>query len=70
VFGIGISTAALTHTEFIIFGALIVRFLIVEPHGLARLWSVGIAETANLAFPASSVHGFALVWFFKRRRRV
>ena len=24
-----------------IFGALIVFFLIVEPHGLARLWSIG-----------------------------
>ena len=33
------STALASHLEFMIFGALIVFFLIVEPHGLARLWS-------------------------------
>src|SRR5690606_34212748 len=36
-----ITTTAATHAEFIIFGMLIVWFLIVEPHGLARLWSTG-----------------------------
>src|SRR6478752_1956734 len=35
--GINISTAGLSHAEAMIFGALIVWFLIVEPHGLARL---------------------------------
>jgi ABC-type branched-subunit amino acid transport system permease subunit len=39
VVGVAISTAAIAHTELMIFGALIVFFLIVEPHGLARLWS-------------------------------
>ncbi len=34
-----ISTAGISHAEFIIFGALIVWFLIVEPHGIAKLWS-------------------------------
>ena len=29
------------HIEEIIFGVLIVFFLIVEPHGLARLWQIG-----------------------------
>jgi branched-chain amino acid transport system permease protein len=38
--GIPISTATASHLESIIFGALIVFFLIVEPHGLARLWSI------------------------------
>jgi branched-chain amino acid transport system permease protein len=51
LFGIGISTAALTHAEFIIFGALIVWFLIVEPHGLARLWSVGKQKMRIWPFP-------------------
>ena len=37
--GISISTTAISHAELMIFGALIVAFLIVEPHGLARLWS-------------------------------
>src|SRR5688572_11001682 len=39
--GIPISTEMASHLEFMIFGALIVLFLIVEPHGLARLWSIG-----------------------------
>jgi len=42
----------LTHAEQIIFGALIVWFLIVEPHGLAKLWSVGKQKNASLAFPS------------------
>jgi branched-chain amino acid transport system permease protein len=49
--GITVSTAALTHTEQIIFGALIVWFLIVEPHGLARLWSVGKQKLRLWPFP-------------------
>jgi branched-chain amino acid transport system permease protein len=39
--GVPISTATITHLEQMIFGALIIFFLIVEPHGLARLWSIG-----------------------------
>lgn len=45
------TTALVSHTEFMIFGALIVWFLIVEPHGLARLWSVA-TKAAHLAVPA------------------
>jgi len=41
LFGFELSTAANSHAESMIFGALIVWFLIVEPHGLARLWSLG-----------------------------
>ena len=36
---VGLSTATASHLTYMIFGALIVFFLIVEPHGLARLWS-------------------------------
>src|SRR3954465_10170907 len=39
--GIPLSTAAISHIEFMVFGALIVFFLIVEPRGLARLWAIG-----------------------------
>ncbi|NCZ60709.1 MAG: branched-chain amino acid ABC transporter permease, partial [Betaproteobacteria bacterium] len=39
LFGVVISTSGISHAELIIFGALIVWFLIVEPHGLAKLWS-------------------------------
>ena len=38
--GIPLSTAMISHLEAMIFGALIVFFLIVEPRGLARLWSI------------------------------
>ncbi|MFM1907241.1 MAG: hypothetical protein RLZZ591_918 [Pseudomonadota bacterium] len=49
--GIEVSTAALTHAEQMIFGALIVWFLIVEPHGLAKLWSVGKQKMRIWPFP-------------------
>ena len=40
-----------SHLEFMIFGALIVFFLIVEPHGLARLWSIGKEKLRLWPFP-------------------
>ncbi len=49
--GVAISTAAISHAEFMIFGALIVWFLIVEPHGLARLWSVAKQKLRLWPFP-------------------
>ncbi|WP_334153793.1 branched-chain amino acid ABC transporter permease [Tepidimonas sp.] len=51
LFGIDVSTAAVSHTEYMIFGALIVWFLIVEPHGLAKLWSVGKQKLRIWPFP-------------------
>ena len=50
-FGISISTALASHLEFMIFGALIVFFLIVEPHGLARLWSTAKEKLRLWPFP-------------------
>ena len=49
--GIPISTALASHLEFMIFGALIVFFLIVEPHGLARLWSIAKEKLRLWPFP-------------------
>ncbi len=49
--GISISTAGVSHAEYMIFGALIVWFLIVEPHGLAKLWSVGKQKLRIWPFP-------------------
>jgi branched-chain amino acid transport system permease protein len=49
--GITISTAGVSHTEFMIFGVLIVWFLVVEPHGLARLWSIGKQKLRLWPFP-------------------
>jgi branched-chain amino acid transport system permease protein len=40
VLGIPLSTAMISHLEFMSFGALIIFFVIVEPQGLARLWSI------------------------------
>src|SRR5689334_21880609 len=49
--GIGLSTAAISDIEFMLFGALIVFFLIVEPHGLARLWAIGKEKLRLWPFP-------------------
>jgi branched-chain amino acid transport system permease protein len=49
--GIEVSTALLSHLEFMIFGALIVFVLIVEPHGLARLWAIGKEKLRLWPFP-------------------
>ncbi len=49
--GIPMSTAMISHLEFMIFGALIVFFLIVEPHGLARLWAIGKEKLRLWPFP-------------------
>jgi len=49
--GLSISVATVSHIEFMIFGALIVFFLIVEPHGLARLWSTGKEKLRLWPFP-------------------
>lgn len=50
-FGIAISTAMISHLESMIFGALIVFFLIVEPLGLARLWRIGKEKLRLWPFP-------------------
>jgi branched-chain amino acid transport system permease protein len=50
-FGIPIDTALASHMTFMIFGALIVFFLIVEPHGLARLWSIAKEKLRLWPFP-------------------
>ena len=50
-FNIPIDTALASHMTFMIFGALIVFFLIVEPHGLARLWSIGKEKLRLWPFP-------------------
>jgi len=49
--GLHISTAGVSHAEFMIFGALIVFFLIVEPHGIARLWATGKEKLRLWPFP-------------------
>ena len=50
-FGIPIDTALASHLTYMVFGALIVFFLIVEPHGLARLWSIAKEKLRLWPFP-------------------
>ena len=49
--GFNVGTAMASHLEFMIFGALIVFFLIVEPLGIARLWSIGKEKLRLWPFP-------------------
>ncbi len=49
--GINMDTALLSHLEVMIFGALIIFFLIVEPHGLIRLWQIGRQKLRLWPFP-------------------
>ncbi|MGQ3053474.1 MAG: branched-chain amino acid ABC transporter permease [Roseateles sp.] len=49
--GLHVDTALVSHVEYMVFGALIVFFLIVEPHGLAKLWSTGKEKLRLWPFP-------------------
>jgi branched-chain amino acid transport system permease protein len=49
--GMHIDTALSSHLTVMIFGALIVFFLIVEPHGIARLWSTAREKLRLWPFP-------------------
>jgi branched-chain amino acid transport system permease protein len=49
--GVEMSTATSSHLASMIFGGLIVFFLIVEPHGLARLWAIGKEKLRLWPFP-------------------
>ena len=50
-FGVPLSTETITHLEFIIFGSLICFLLIKEPHGFAKLWSLGKEKLRLWPFP-------------------
>src|SRR5207249_2741755 len=49
--GVPLSTETITHLEFIIFGSLICYLLIKEPHGFARLISIGKEKLRLWPFP-------------------
>jgi branched-chain amino acid transport system permease protein len=49
--GLPLPVALQKQIELMIFGALIIFFLIVEPHGLARLWQVGKEKLRLWPFP-------------------
>ncbi len=47
----GLSNSVTSNLELMIFGALIIFFLIVEPHGLARLWQIAKEKLRLWPFP-------------------
>jgi len=49
--GLPMDTATAAHLALMIFGALIVFFLIKEPHGLARLWATAKEKLRLWPFP-------------------
>lgn len=49
--GLPLAVDTASHIEHMVFGALIVIFLIAEPHGLARLWSIGKEKMRIWPFP-------------------
>ncbi|MBT59724.1 MAG: branched-chain amino acid ABC transporter permease [Arenicellales bacterium] len=46
-----LSSDVMTNLELIVFGGGIVFFLIIEPHGLARLWQIGKEKLRLWPFP-------------------
>ncbi|HXZ52124.1 MAG TPA: branched-chain amino acid ABC transporter permease [Burkholderiales bacterium] len=50
-FGVSLHSATVEQTTFVILGVLIIVFLIVEPHGLARLWQIGKQKLRVWPFP-------------------
>ncbi|MFL5224998.1 MAG: branched-chain amino acid ABC transporter permease [Microvirga sp.] len=49
--GVPIEAATAEHLTAILVGALIILFLIIEPHGLARLWQIGKQKLRVWPFP-------------------
>lgn len=47
----GLSNSVTSNLELMVFGALIIFFLTVEPHGLARLWQIGKEKLRLWPFP-------------------
>lgn len=47
----GLPNSVTSNLELMVFGGLIIFFLIVEPHGLARLWQIGKEKLRLWPFP-------------------
>ena len=46
-----VASALVSNIELMVFGGLIIFFLIVEPHGLARLWQIAKEKLRLWPFP-------------------
>ncbi|HXX30726.1 MAG TPA: branched-chain amino acid ABC transporter permease [Myxococcaceae bacterium] len=51
LFGEGLRPGLLPNIQLFVFGSLIIFFLIVEPHGLARLWQIAKEKLRLWPFP-------------------
>ena len=49
--GVAINASTVDHISRMVIGALIIFFLIVEPHGFARLWQIVKEKLRNWPFP-------------------
>jgi branched-chain amino acid transport system permease protein len=49
--GVKLPAGLMSNLELMIFGALIIFFLIVEPHGLARLWQIAKEKLRLWPYP-------------------
>jgi branched-chain amino acid transport system permease protein len=49
--GLPVDTATQKHIELMLFGGLMIFFLIVEPHGFARLWQIGKEKLRLWPYP-------------------
>jgi branched-chain amino acid transport system permease protein len=50
-FNLGIGSGVTSMLQMLVFGSLIIFFLIVEPHGLARLWQIAKEKLRLWPFP-------------------
>jgi branched-chain amino acid transport system permease protein len=50
-FALGVPPGATSMVQLLVFGGLIIFFLIVEPHGLARLWQIAKEKLRLWPFP-------------------
>ena len=51
MFGLTMAIDLQKHIEVVLFGSLIIFFLIVEPNGLARLWQITKEKLRLWPFP-------------------
>ena len=49
--GLTLPPGLMSNVELVVFGGLIIFFLVVEPHGLARLWQIGKEKLRLWPFP-------------------
>ncbi len=49
--GLPLQAATVEHLTYIIVGVMLIAFLIIEPHGLARLWQIGKQKMRVWPFP-------------------